>query len=342
MILFEIKFNFIEGIIFMANIVQYHNDLNSFQLSGISPKEMDIFYTFCFKLKNQGTKEVEFSYEDIKKIAHFSNRSDDRLEANIISLSKTLLGIIVNINTPEKYSLFTIFSKFEIYKEEKNVRVQINSNFEYLLNDFISNYTQFELEEMVSIKSGYAKTAYKLFKQFRNTGWYEGFLKDFIYILDVPETYGIGKITEKVLNPITKELSLYFKNLKLEKIKKGRNVEKIRYTWDVEKIQIVEKPKDRNKIIAIKAAIPTMKDKDIEVLLNAADTSDILEKYYTLAVGKEIENLTGFLLSAIKNDWKTASQAEKEFKKDPKEMDEFERKLQKRLYQRRENKEKSE
>ncbi len=41
-------------------------------------------------------------------------------------------------------------------------------------------------------------------------------------VLDVPRKYTSGEVTRRVVNPIVKELSSYFKNLKCDVIKEKR------------------------------------------------------------------------------------------------------------------------
>ncbi|MGL6100083.1 MAG: hypothetical protein ACRC0G_10715, partial [Fusobacteriaceae bacterium] len=55
--------------------------------------------------------------------------------------------------------------------------------------------------------------------------------------------FSFGKINERVLNPIMNELPQHFNNLKLEKIKTGKKVTSLNFTWSrkIEKIESPEK-----------------------------------------------------------------------------------------------------
>jgi len=335
----------------MSNIIQYHNDLNTLQMIGFTEKEIDIFFSICFKLKNQGTNEIVLTFEELKKLINYTHRGLERFCKTLDNTYKNLLSLNFRIEDDEKIVRFVLFTGYEINKKKKNLTIKVNEQFKYLLNDFMANYTKFDLAELVSLKSTYAKGMYKLLKQYRNTGWYDISMDEFRNLLGIPEYYKMGNIDQKIMKPILEELPLYFKNLKLEKFKRGRTIDRLKFTWDTELVKLEEVevlPKEKifdevlqNKINIIKASIPILSDTDAEALLDAADVVLILEKYYKLALGKDIKNLPGFLISAVKNDWKTVAQAEKGFKKETGAMDQLEAKFQKRLYERIAEKEKS-
>ena len=318
-------------------ILKYKNDINKIRLGALTSKEQDIFFSLIYKAQKQNEREIIIDFVDVAKLTD-DNKNSKRLISNMRTLSKKLSQLSQEIKLPNgNFVIFNLFDRFVIDINENFLKVNVNEDFKFLLNDLIGTFTKFELRHLVELKSSYSKIIFRMLKQFQSTGWYEICLTDFKESLGVPETYSMDNVNQRVLKPILKELPTYFPNLKIEKIKKGRSIDRLKFTWDVKEIEIIKKyeeidEKIPSEKIALKAAIPALSNKDIEVLLKSSDMPKILEKYYTLAVGKEIENLTGFLLSAIKNDWKTVAQAEKEFKKETGEMDELEAKIQKRLY----------
>lgn len=321
----------------MSELVRYKNDMNKIKLSNLTPKEQDIFFSILYKAQTKENKII-ILFDELKVLAN-KEKNKKELIKNIEGLSEKLASITQKMILPNgDIMIFSIFRNFLISPERNVLEVNIGEEFKYIIKElFGGTYTQFELRHLVELKSSYSKTLFRLLKQWSSTGEYYISLKEFREILNVPETYDTTNFNKRVLAPILDELPRYFKNLKIEKIKKGRSIDRFKFKWDVKNVEVIKKyeevdEKISSEKIALKASIPVLNDKDIEVLLKSAEMSTILEKYYTLAVGKEIENLTGFLLSAIKNDWKTVSQAEKEFKKETGEMDELEAKIQKRLY----------
>jgi hypothetical protein len=56
-------------------------------------------------------------------------------------------------------------------------------------------------------------------------------MEDFRVLLNIPETYRMFDIDRRVFFPILEELRPYFKNLKIEKIKQGKSIAKLKFTW---------------------------------------------------------------------------------------------------------------
>lgn len=323
-----------------SSIVKYHNDLNNLQMTGFTEKEIDLFFAICLKMKNKSIQELSLTFQELRELIDYKNGNIDRFYKLLDKTYTKILGLNFRYEDVNQIIRFTLFSRFIINKDNQSVTIKINEDFKYILNDFVSMYTLFDIKELVNLKSIYSKNLYKILKQFRNTGWYEVNIETLRYSLDVPESYDTNNFNKRVLAPILEELPKYFLNLRVEKIKKGRKIHKLRFMWDLKTVQEIEvMPKEdvideamQNKINAVKAAISFLDDTEILALLDVADVGVILEKYYTLAVGKNIDNLTGFLMAAIKNDWKKTPKKAEEKKAVQGEMDELERKLQKRLF----------
>ena len=96
-------------------------------------------------------------------------------------------------------------------------QVSVSPLFEYILNKLSANFTQYELQEFTSIRSTYAKTAYRLLKQWRTVGRKEFKIDEFKLLLDMPSSYKSSEIDRAVITPILKQLSPYFEDLKVKK-----------------------------------------------------------------------------------------------------------------------------
>ena len=94
-----------------------------------------------------------------------------------------------------------------------------------------------ELKEMTHLKSTYSKHMFRILKQYKHTGYVKIKIDDFRERLDIPNSYRMTNINQKVLAPIIKELGFIFNNLNINKIKakKGRKIEWLEFTFDAEK-----------------------------------------------------------------------------------------------------------
>lgn len=217
------------------SIVKYHNDLNSVNFKGFKEKELDIFFSICLRMKEQGTNIITFSFSELKELSDYRHRSLAKFMNDLDNIYKKLINLNLKYEDEEKLLRFVLFSEYEIDKKEKIMKIKANEKFEYILNNFMGNYTKFDLIDFVNLKSTYSKNMFKTLKQY-NTGWCDLTVEDFRNILDVPEKYRFSEIDKKVLKPISEELPKYFKGLKYEKIKKGKAIERIKFTWEQKKI----------------------------------------------------------------------------------------------------------
>jgi replication protein len=143
--------------------------------------------------------------------------------------------------TKNSIEYMPLFTRFKVEWEEDlsdmQAQVSVSPLFEYILNKLSANFTQYELQEFTSIRSTYAKTAYRLLKQWRTVGRKEFKIDEFKLLLDMPNSYKSSEIDRAVITPILKQLSPYFEDLKVKKIKskkRGNPVLAYEFTWKKE------------------------------------------------------------------------------------------------------------
>lgn len=83
-----------------------------------------------------------------------------------------------------------------------------------------------------------------MLKQFRTTGYAIFEIDKFLELFYIPSSYKQYNINQRAIQPIKNELSQYFKNLKINKISKGRGrkITHIEFIFDVED-DVVERKK---------------------------------------------------------------------------------------------------
>lgn len=225
-----------------GGIVKYNNDMNSVSFGKFKEKELDLFFSICFKVKELGLKEVELSFSELRELSNYSNRNLDRFIRDLSSTYDKMLGLNIQIKYSEiDFEKFNLFDSYKVSGTERKISIQVSKKFEYLLNNLIGNYTKFDLIDFVSLKSSYSKNVFKLLKQWESLKQAEYDIENFKDLLGVPVTYTTAKFNERVLKPIIEELPQYFPNLKLEKIKTGKKVTSLKFTWSgkVEKIESI-------------------------------------------------------------------------------------------------------
>lgn len=206
----------------------YKNELNIVPFRKFNSLEMDLFFSICTQMRDKGLHKIQYSFEQLKNLSNYKDRHSKRFINDLEQVYKKMLQLSYRQEDSDEIKYFVLFNSFIINKTNEYVEISVNPELEYIINEISGGFTKFELSEFTNIRSSYAKTAFRLLKQFRQTGFWRVKIIDFRNILDVPKTYNMDALTKRVLNPIQKELSSIFFNLKIIKIKsKKRN--KIEY-----------------------------------------------------------------------------------------------------------------
>ena len=222
----------------MTNLVVYKDEMNTVPLRNFNSKEMDLFFSICSKMRNKELNTVTFNFEDLRELSNYKITAINHFISDLESIYSKLIQLDYRIETEEKIIKFVLFTKYEIDKINQTISIRINEEFKHILNNIFGGFTKFELKEFTMLNSSYSKTAYRLLKQFRSTGYYIVQIDEFKRLFDVPESYQMYNITQRILEPIEKELSQYFKNLKITKLrgrgKRKRFIEHIEFKFEPE------------------------------------------------------------------------------------------------------------
>ena len=219
--------------------VIYKNEMNLVPLRRFTATEINLFFAMCNKLKEQDTNTLHLSFDELKELSNYNpeTRNINRFVDDLQRVYDKMLDIRYTIRTETKIKKFVLFYKYEIDISERYLEIATSPDLKYILNSITNNFTKFELKEMTHLKSTYAKNMFRMLKQYKHSGYMKIRVEDFRERLDIPSSYRMTHINQKVLTPIINELNFIFKNLHINKIKakKGRKIEWIEFTFDPEK-----------------------------------------------------------------------------------------------------------
>ena len=217
--------------------VVYQNEMNLVPLRKFTSTEIDIFFSLCNKLKEQDIKEVSISFEELRHLSNYYHRSQKRFVKDLEHVYDKLLSLTYTERSGLSFKKFVLFTGYEVNVDTQELIVSINPKLKHVLNEITKDFTKFELKEMTHLKSTYSKNMFRLLKQYKHTGYFKIQINDFRERLDIPSSYRMTHINQKVLTPIINELNFIFKNLHINKIKakKGLKIEWIEFTFDPEK-----------------------------------------------------------------------------------------------------------
>jgi plasmid replication initiation protein len=248
------------------DVVKYHNDLNTVVMRKWTSEEMNLFFSIISKSRDEGTKLMKFNADELRDIAS-KDLHLDRWSQTMRSVADKVVDLKYYERTKHSYSVMNLFSYFSVDERNRTIEVEVSSKFEYIINKLEVQFTKYELKEFTSIRSTYAKTAYRLLKQWRTVGHKEFSIDEFKLLLDMPASYKSSEIDRAVIKPILKQLSPYFEGLKVKKIKsnkRGNPVLGYEFIWNPEMTESYvpnkfNKPKHKQKS---KSNVPSWSNAD--------------------------------------------------------------------------------
>ncbi len=219
--------------------ITYHNNTNKVNLGKLSEREANLLFAIFQKLKDQGNTLIRFEPQDLKRMIMVKSNLTNR---QLLQILKSLLDNIGGANfwiirehvengeIYEDHTSYMLFKQFEIriHKPTQTIEyldVQLNDSYHYLLNNLGmgGQYTSFNLLEFQRVRGKYAKTLYRLLKQYKSTGILSVEWSQFRELLDIPKDYTMPNIDKFVLKIALKELRKIYPFEHLSYKKERRN-----------------------------------------------------------------------------------------------------------------------
>lgn len=205
----------------MSNeLVKYDPELNTIPLRKFSTVEMNLFFSIISRVRDKRDSTIRFYFNDLKDLSDYKPTANKRFIDDISNTYKKILSLTFSKISKNGLNreMFVVFTKFNIVGNVNNpyVDLKIYPEALYLFND-LERWVRFALKEFREIKSSYAKTAFRLIKQYRTTG-YVYFKKDtFIELMAIPKSYSPSDINKRIIKPIKNEVTPLIKGLSIKK-----------------------------------------------------------------------------------------------------------------------------
>ncbi len=200
----------------MNEIVKYDNYMNNLKFSGFTTTDYNFLMVLCNKLRDKDSSEITISFEELREKTGYKQTSIEKFVSDLERMNEKLMKITCKLKTESKIIMFVLFPTFEINLDNKLLTISVNQKFKFILNELVKNFTRFELNEFVELDSKYAKSLYRLLKQYRTTGRYEVRVEDFKMKMDCPKSYNNKQFMQNIINPAINSIQNHFQNLKCE------------------------------------------------------------------------------------------------------------------------------
>lgn len=245
----------------MSNIVKYDNEFNmTREFNRLSQTEQDIFFSITSEFTKTKNRSVIMTPKLVRSKAKLDKAyRPSEIIRFIDGVSKKLSQITFSVRKDNKRILGSLFSLFIIDENTGETEVKLNSDFLNYFSNIPISFTQFELEQFVSLKSKYSKILFRYLLDLKNFThnstpddykyWRVDF-NDFKELMSFPKSYKSSVILD-VLEKSIAEISStkYFKDLKVSREYgkgRGRPIKYILFTYQLKKQSLKEKYKIGN------------------------------------------------------------------------------------------------
>lgn len=203
-----------------TNVVKYNNIINRVEFANFKAFDLNVLFTLFSCLKDSKEKSNVLYASDIMNKLKV-RRTYKELEESLLKIFNTIEEAEIYNSFGEvtdKIYMFDYFNCFKTQDNKRKVDIKLSSfGKKYLTNFRDGEFTYFDLQEFLSIKSLYGKHLYRMLKQFRFTGVFTIKMTTLKKIFDIPTTYSNSRIINDVLYNALNELSIYFKDLEITK-----------------------------------------------------------------------------------------------------------------------------
>ncbi|NBA57121.1 replication initiation protein [Enterococcus hirae] len=220
----------------MANeIVKYHHELNTIPLRKFTSVEMNLFFSIVSRMRDVGDKKVRFSFDQLKDLSNYKATANVRFIDDLETTYDKLMDLRFGRRSADglQRERFVLFNQFKIDGKASIpfAEIQVHEKALPLLNN-LEEWVRYSLQQFNELESSYAKTMFRLLKQYRTKGFAYFSKKDFHELLDIPKSYRESDINKKIMKPIRQELTAIFKGLTIKKkYGKGRGKPVIGYQF---------------------------------------------------------------------------------------------------------------
>lgn len=212
--------------------LKHHKDFHGIQLQDFNVKDRNLIFALCYKLMEQKEDVIRLDVKEVAKIGNYKpTKAKDNIYKSLAEVYNRIKNTSICIKKENGIKHFVLFTVFETFEDTGIIEIEVNKNYRYLLNQVTAPFTIQNLIEYTKLNSGYSQLTYSILRQWDKKKNVEMDIDIFREKIGVPKSYDTSNFNRQVLKPIMEELPQYFKNLKLEKIKTGRKVTHLKFTW---------------------------------------------------------------------------------------------------------------
>lgn len=215
-------------------IVKVDNGLNSFDYSGFTKIELNVFMALCAQLVEKESDTITIPLSQLRELTGYTATTRERMAKVVMSTYYKVTNVnIAYVDTEnDKEGAGHLFYNFELDRKNMSLEVSVNPKLTWVLNDLENSYTMYLLPDFVEIHNKYAKIMYMHLMQWRtSTATLEFTIDKLRQELGFPRSYHGSQINNRVIKPIIEELTPLLSGFTVETVKQGRSIIGFRFSF---------------------------------------------------------------------------------------------------------------
>lgn len=298
----------------------------------LSVEEQKIILTLAsmVKVEDEEFKRYKFNIAEFMNLIGVKNKQK---YTQIPRITKQLMKKVFEIEEGDMLIQIAWLSSVVYKKGRGYVELEFSPRLKPYMLELNSKFTQYKLGNILMMKSKYSSRIYEFLKcnEFKKQKMVEFSLDELRQLLKAENTYLLyADFKRYVLNAAQKEINaLTDISVEFKEIKKGRKVDKIKFyisknkkyienKIEIEEAATGEAEQDLDDLVDQLRGIikEPLKIKEFKTILQVANNDvQLIENKYQLAKKqKKIENLVGWLVKAIEEDYTEPVEVKKKSK----------------------------
>lgn len=194
--------------------------------------ELLIFMSITQKAALNKSKYINIDIQKLFKELLLENKPD--INYMLDQFASKCCNIHVSTTVNGKRKRFALFQELEYDPYERKLTLEVNPKYLSILVRMYQDWTAEEIELYNNLSNDYNRSLYTLLKYSNGEYVVElDFLKNFLFADNMPRSYElVGKFIQTIITPAIEELTAYFPELKVEKIRTSRNITHLKFTYN--------------------------------------------------------------------------------------------------------------
>lgn len=164
---------------------------------------------YCYKINKcfrRNSRIVRLDLIEVKEMARMNNESNEKVIEKIFSGEVLQREITLLTKEYKEMVSISVFDSIKYDLVEKRIEFVFNEGFVRIANELDEGFSEIILSDYRRLKSKYSQRMYELYVKFKNQRAYNMPIEHFKRFFNVPKSYDIKKIEERIIEAPIREI----------------------------------------------------------------------------------------------------------------------------------------